>query len=162
MYSKLTSEVVDTLICELRQATRFRREAFSVGLSMGLSSVRSICREVGISHTTFYRWLKAYRGLKQRHEGLTPAEELLYDFGSAAEAYLEVSSTSGIIGSNDLAPVIASHDAVASEPPETPDDSSPSQNEDPKLSALESRTDELVSSVGEVVFDVPYFSLKNK
>ena len=162
MYSKLTPEVINTLICQLRQATRFRRAAISAGLSMYLSSVRSICREVGISHTTFYRWLKAYRGLKQRHEGLTLAEQLLCDFGSAAEAYLEVSSTSVIIGSNDLAPVIASHDAVAPEPPETPDDSSPSQNEDPKLSALESRTDELVSSVGEVVFDVPDFSLKNK
>ena len=44
-YSKLTSFVIDALVSELRETTR-------------ASSVRCICAKAGISHTTFYRWLR--------------------------------------------------------------------------------------------------------
>ena len=157
-YSKLTPSVIDPLICELRDATRKRAACLSVGLSMRWSSVRSICEKAGISHTTFYRWLRAYGSLKHRKRRLTASEKLLGKFGRAVAAYLAVDAGVKEVGAKTLETLKASRrlrlgKARVSPPPE----------EHPDLSAFEARTDELVGNFGNlVVFDMPKLSLKNK
>ena len=157
-YSKLTPAVIAPLICELRDATRKRAACLSVGLSIRWSSVRSICEKAGISHTTFYRWLRAYHSLKQRKRRLTTSEKLLGKFGRAVEAYLAVDAGVKEVGAQTLETLKASRrlrrgKARVSPPPE----------EHPDLSAFEAQTDELVGNLGNVTaFDIPKLSLKNK
>ena len=156
-YSKLTPSVIEPLICELRDATRKRAACLSVGLSIRWSSVRSICEKAGISHTTFYRWLRAYGSLKHRKGRLTASEKLLGKFGRAVEAYLAVDAGVKEVGAQTLETLKASRrlrrgKARVSPPEEHPD-----------LSAFEARTDELVGNFGNVTaFDMPKLSLKNK
>ena len=157
-YSKLTPAVIEPLICELRDATRKRAACLSVGLSIRWSSVRSICEKAGISHTTFYRWLRAYRSLKHRKGRLTASDKLLGKFGRAVEAYLAVDAGVKEVGAQTLETLKASRrlrrgKASVSPPPEA----------HPDLSAFEARTDELVGNLGNVTaFDMPKLSLKNK
>ena len=107
-YSKLTPAVIDPLICELRDATRKRAACLSVGLSIRWSSVRSICEKAGISHTTFYRWLRAYGSLKHRKGRLTASEKLLGKFGRAVAAYLAVDAGVKEVGAQTLETLKAS------------------------------------------------------
>jgi transposase-like protein len=157
-YSKLTPAVIEPLICELRDATQTRVACLSAGLSIRWSSVRSICEKAGISHTTFYRWLRAYGSLKHRKGRLTASEKLLGKFGRAVEAYLAVDAGVKEVGAQTLETLKASRrlrrgKASVSPPPE----------EHPDLSAFEARTDELVGNFGNVTaFDMPKLSLKNK
>ena len=160
--SKLRPEIVEPLILELRSATHQP----SLLMSVGLSSVRGICEQAGISHTTFYRWLKASRGIPAGKRGLTQEEKLLRKFSRAVDAYeqtrvsLRVANAGfgALLGSAFGAEVLPSPIDLSNEM-ETSDILKEAPSE---LNALESRTDELVSSMGEVVFDVPDFSLKNK
>ena len=92
-HSKLTPLVIEVLISELRTATRKRDKILSVGLSIRSSSVHSICEKSSISHTTFFRWLRASRALKGKRGRLTASEALLRKFGRAVEAYIAVHSS---------------------------------------------------------------------
>lgn len=78
---KLNKPLVDCLLQEL--------ESFSKLRLLNKGAIRCVCHKVGISHTTFYRWLREYRCLvskkKQRHRG---QEKILFDFGRAAERLL--------------------------------------------------------------------------
>lgn len=170
-YSKLRSEIIEPLIEALDTATQQQSGLKSVGLSLCLSSVRGICEQAGISHTTFYRWLKASRRIPKGKRRLTQEEKLLRKFSRAVEAYeqtrvrllAEKAGFGALLGSAFGADVLQSPIDLSDEmenpgvlQPEAPEEA-PSE-----LDALESRTDELVGRVGEVVFDVPNFSLKNK
>ena len=152
-YSKLTASFIDALISELRVATRSRGKFMSVGLPMHLLSVRYICTKAGISHTTFYRWLRVYGSLKQRKERLTASEKLLCQFGRAVEAYIAVDSSAKTVGGKPLLIL------KPSRPPRRNVASTPAH---PDLSAIEARTDTLVREVGGVDLKFPQFSLKNK
>jgi len=77
-YYKLNQTLIDRLI-----------EEFEVFLKLRLihkGAIRDVCKKVGISHTTFYRWIGEYRLLvaqkKQRHRG---KEKTLVDFGRAID-----------------------------------------------------------------------------
>lgn len=77
-YYKLNKTLIERLLKEL--------EVFSKLRLIRKGAIRSVCKKVGISHTTFYRWLREYRLLvakgKQRHRG---KEKTLVDFGRAIE-----------------------------------------------------------------------------
>ena len=156
--NKLTPAVIETLICELRDATRMRAACLSAGLSIRWSSVRSICEKAGISHTTFYRWLRAYRLLKQRKGRLTASEQLLGEFGRVVETYLAVDASVKEVGAQTLETFKPSRRSRSSKVAV-----SPPPEEHPDTSAFEARTDALVGNLGNLVaFDIPKFSLKNK
>ena len=150
-YSKLTPAVIEPLISHLQRATQSRGEVL-----MYQPSVRSLCAKVGISHTTFYRWLNASRAIPPRKRRLTASEQLLRAFGRAVEASLEVSED-GLL--SDLKSILGSLAERTSPPPDTPPDR---PAEHPDLQGFEARTDALVCGGGVVEFDVPRFSLKNK
>ena len=87
---------------------------------------------------------------------LTASEKLLCKFGHAVKAYLAVDSSAKAAGGKPLLmlkPSRPSHRNVA--PKLVP-------SEHPALSALETRTNALVSGVGGVDFQLPQFSLKDK
>ena len=157
--SKLRTEIVELLILELRSATQQQSRLVSVGLSLRPSSVRGICEQAGLSHTTFYRWLKASRAIQVGTRCLTQEEKLLRKFSRAVETYeqtrlhlREKKAGGGLLGSAFRADVLQSVIDLSDEmedsgvlQPEVPEEGSC------ELSAFESRTDELVGSVGEVV-----------
>ena len=118
-----------------------------------MSSVRCICAKVGISHTTFYRWLRAYDSLKQRKGRLTASEKLLRQFGRAVEAYIAVDSSAKSVGGKPL---------LMLKPSRLPRRNVAPTPAHPDLSAIEARTDTLVGEVGGVDLKFPQFSLKNK
>ena len=160
---KLTPAVIDVLISELQ-----------IAIDSGVESlpIRSICKKAGISHTTFYRWLRAYRLLKGRRGRLTESEKLLRNLGCAFDAYIQASTAarkakclSRHMGSRLMGRLkrLESYENRRYKAIEASLGVSPSPREDPKLSALEKRTDELVGDRGKVaVFDLAQFSLKNK
>lgn len=77
-YYKLNETLIERLIEEFEAILKLR--------FIHKGAIRSVCKKVGISHTTFYRWLREYRLLvaqgKQRHRG---KEKTLVDFGRAIE-----------------------------------------------------------------------------
>ena len=170
-YSKLTAEIIEPLIEALDVARRQESDLRSVGLSLRLSSVRGTCKQCGICHTTFYRWLEASRGIPKGKRRLTQEEKLLRKFGRAVDAYeergvgipSEKSGFGALLGSAFGAAVLPSSIDLSDEM-ENPGvlEEKEALEAHPDLSALEARTDELVGRVGEVVFEVPDFSLKDE
>ena len=160
---KLTEAVIDTLISELQ-----------IAIDSGVESlpIRLICKKAGISHTTFYRWLRAYRSLKGQRGRLTASEKLLRKLGSVFDAYIQAITAARKARSLSRFMIarlmgrfgrIMSDENRRSKAIEAAIDASPPPQEAPKLSALEKRTDELVGDLGKVaVFDISQFSLKNK
>lgn len=156
--SKLTPVVIEPLVCELRDATRRRSAYLSMGLSIRSSSVRSVCKKAGISHTTFYRWLRAYRSMKQCKRRLTASEKLLVKFGRVVETYLAIDVSVKEVDAQPLEMLKPSRRPRSSKSPV-----SPPAEERPDLLAFEARTDALVGNLGNLAaFETPKFSLKNE
>ena len=160
-YYKLTQTIVDKFIEVFEVAVVFRRERHPIlGPLFSRGSIRRICREVGISHTTFYRWLREYRALvakdKKHHKG---QERTLISFGRAVESMLSDSGDSGrsetsIPSFDDL---FSFGDVLDQDVLQTEDTSdSLDADENDEVSAFEALTDELTGGVRLVEFDLKY------
>ena len=117
-------------------------------------SVRSVCKKAGISHTTFYRWIRAYRLIKWREGQLTDAEQQVLSFGDAIEAVIDrliddVSAEAlAALLFGDIFSEIEGIDTT-----QTPEASDPS--------AWEDLTEALTEGIRLVEFDVPNFTKKH-
>lgn len=83
-YSKLTPSLVAAFIKEFEVVATADQIGHPVG-SVRKLSIRAICERVGVSHNTFYRWLRAYRALVTRGEKGQEQEQTLIAFGEAVE-----------------------------------------------------------------------------
>ena len=154
-YRKLTQEVIDTIVSELLTQSMQPRHVFgSIGFRYRMFSVRSVCKKAGISHTTFYRWIRAYRLIKWRERQLTDAEQQVLSFGDAIEAVIDrliddVSAEAlAALLFGDIFSEIEGIDTT-----ETPEASDPS--------AWEDLTEALTEGIRLVEFDVPNFTKKH-
>ena len=84
-YCKLTQSTLDLIVSELKTSVQHHRRLCSAGIRLRSFSLRAICENAGISHTTFYRWMRAYRSLKHKKR-LTDTEKRLRAFGKAVDA----------------------------------------------------------------------------
>lgn len=155
-YRKLTAEVVEALLSLLEMP-----------LAMGyrLYSVRGICEKVGISHMTFYRWLSAYRHLKDAEKPTAAREALLLKFGRGVDAYLRLpflsvarSGAASAVAS-DLG-VFANTEGMGSEGVDAAPQAAAPQTD--AIRKWEKRTTALAGSAEFSEFDAPDFSLKSK
>ena len=84
-YRKLTQAVIDTIVSELTEGRQACFALRSIGCPVRVFSLRSVCEKAGISHTTFYRWMREYHALKGRKGQLTDSELQVLSFGRAVE-----------------------------------------------------------------------------
>ena len=84
-YRKFTQTAVDVIVSELKTGVQHHRKPCSAGIGWRAFCVRAICKKAGISHTTFYRWMRAYRSLRYKKR-LTETEKRLRVFGQAVDA----------------------------------------------------------------------------
>lgn len=133
-YSKLTPSLVDAFIKAF--------EVVATGDMIGQSavsvrkpSIRAVCEIVGVSHNTFYRWLRAYRALvaigKKGQE-----QENLIAFGEAVETMYANYEEQEYIASVDTSPACPMR----------------------SVEDLEKLTDQLTASFSIVEFDTPNFA----
>ena len=160
-YYKLTEAIVDKFIEVFEVAVVFRRERHPIrGPLFSRVSIRDICCVVGVSHTTFYRWLREYRVLvakgKKRYSG---QERILISFGRAVESMLSDSGDSGrsetaIPSLDDLFSFgdVLDQDVLQTE---ATSDSLDADDAD-EVSVFEALTDELTGGVRLVKFDLKY------
>ncbi len=83
-YAKLTPSLVDAFIKEFEVVATADLIGQSA-VSVRKLSIRAICEKVGVSHNTFYRWLRAYRALVARDKKGQEQEQTLIAFGEAVE-----------------------------------------------------------------------------
>ena len=154
-YRKLTQEVIDTIVSELAESMQPRHTFGSTGFRYRMFSVRSICKKAGISHTTFYRWIRAYRLIKWRKRRMTESELQVLSFGHAIETVIDrflgdVSAEAlEFLLLGDIFSEIEGIDATAEM----------SEASDP--SSWEELTEELTGGIRLVEFDIPNFTKKH-
>ena len=154
-YRKLTQEVIDTIVSELAESRQPRHAFGSTSFQYRTFSVRSVCKKAGISHTTFYRWIHAYRLIKWREGRLTDAEQQVLSFGDAIEAVIDRLMDEA---SAEALAVLLLGDAYLLEIPgidttETPEASDPS--------SWEELTEALTEGIRPVEFQEPNFTKKH-
>lgn len=86
-YSKLTQSWLDDACATLDALVCRGRELAARGISYRLS-IRGMCCELGLSHMTYYRWMRAYHALSGDFSDYTDTERRLFAFGSAMESAL--------------------------------------------------------------------------
>ena len=148
-YRKLTASTLKGILSDLKKAVQKRRAFHTLGIHGGFFSVRALCKKRGISHMTYYRWLRAYRAIKNKKR-LTSDEKKLRIFGEAVDAcYRQLGSISAMprVQKNPKLRIKTLVEKQQSHPPTN-------------ISEMEVRTDELTSDVRCVNF-TSIDSLKN-
>lgn len=136
-YSKLTPSLVDAFI----KAFEVVSTGDMIGqpaVSVRKPSIRAVCEKVGVSHNTFYRWLRAYRALVATGKKGQEQENTLIAFGEAVET---------MYANYEEQEYIASVDTLPACPTRSVED-------------LEVLTDQLTDSFSIVEFDTPNFAKK--
>ena len=157
-FCKLSPVLIEKLVSKLKNRASTRRNLLALGIRTRSFCVRRICADVGISHTTFYRWLAAYRLLGDKKR-LSANEKLLRRLGEAFDAAQNALAVDGVRVSTNLRPTInhkedRKGDDVAQRQAER------ERSSDADISAIEARTDELTGGIGYVTLAVKD-SLKN-
>jgi len=92
-HQKLSVSVINAIKSAIASELRVYRFLVAYGYHPHVFPVRHICKQAGISHTTYYRWLRAYRALVGKRGKLTDREKLIRKFGDVIDAaHLEVST----------------------------------------------------------------------
>ena len=161
MYYKLTDEVIKAFKYALNSSLKRCLLGRSIGLSSNID-IRDVCGKAGISHTTYYRWMRAYGALSGKR-GLTDTEKRLRQFGRAVDnAFAKLGNPPMSLQKQSL----LSYRKLVSFPKKGPETSVPSMSSSvsvPKalgISDWEQITDELTGGVRCVEFVVKD-SLKN-
>lgn len=154
---QLTESMIDQILTEFRNQMKISERFLSKGIPTRLYSVRDLCDTVGISHTTFYRWLRAAAALKGKRV-LTQREQLLRQFGKGIDKIQRKAADirSLPMGSNGskILRSFLKHRAEVSKR------SVPVAKEPSDATDWDALTDELTAGVKSVEFDV-LDSLKN-
>lgn len=142
-YSKLTDEVMGVILSKLSSRLKVRHQSFSLGFRFWVD-IRGICKEVGISHTTYYRWLRVGRSLFGKR-GLTDTEKRLRAFARAVEKLMHQK----FVSAEDSVPKVDAFGTSLLSKQQSPisDDSHLSQTDDKDVSEIEQLTDELTGGV---------------
>lgn len=170
-YPKLTDEVIDMIFSKLSSRLKIRRKCLSLGLRFGVD-IRWICKEVGISHTTYYRWLRMGRSLFGKR-CLTETEKRLRAFARGVEKQMREYSvpTKDTVSVEDSVPAadtvpkldsLETFSSMSQTSPFVPGDKHENlfQTNSRDVSDIEQLTDQLTGGVRCVEFKVKD-SLKN-
>ena len=168
-YRKLTQMVIDTIVSELRIGKQACHAFRSIGCPVRLFSLRSVCEKAGISHTTFYRWMREYHALKGRKGQLTDSELQVLSFGRAVEGVaVEINRfekywsaeefEARLFGETDEELEALRLEETVPEDEEI--DSIAETREESDASSWEELTDQLTGGIRLVEFDMPNFTKK--
>ncbi|MYF99902.1 hypothetical protein F4212_12355 [Candidatus Poribacteria bacterium] len=155
---KLSPVLIEQLISKLNERASTRQDLLALGIRARGFCVRRLCADVGISHTTFYRWLTAYRLLGDKKH-LLANEKLLRRLGEAFDAAQNALAVDRTRVSSNLLPTI-NYNVGRKGGDTAQQQSEKEQSSDTDILAVEARTDELTSGIGYVTFAVKD-SLKN-
>ena len=145
-YQKLTQSVLTLLETELAAHLHMARVWAAYGEKLGVFSVRGICKKVGISHTTYYRWLRAYRALVGARGPFTERQKLLCKFGEIVDQVQQEVSIQPAQQHNILAVLAKEKSSVKR------DELSSEPLQAAQVSDCEKRTDALSKGVGFKTF----------
>lgn len=169
-YRKLTQEVIDTITSELRIGMQASSALRSTVFPSRVFSVRKICEKAGISHTTFYRWMREYRSIKQHKGRLTDSEKQVLSFGCAVEAVeTEIHLFEKYWFAEELAALLLGESEekleaslIEETTPESEEiDSTAKKRGKTDVSSWEALTDQLTGGIRCVEFDVSNFTKKH-
>lgn len=155
---KLTEAMVDQILTKLRERPSVTSGFLALGIPIRLYCVRDICEEVGISRTTFYRWLRAAAALRYKR-GLTQREQLLRQLGRGIKKIVEkAASVKKQSPPKYNQSMLFGH--VSKQRRAVPNTSDPVVKAPSDASKWESLTDELTSGIRSIDFEA-IDSLKN-
>ena len=145
---KLNETIINEILSALQRRVNSGINLLSVGISTRLYSIRALCNEVGISHTTFYRWLRAGAALGGK-SGLTQREQLLQAFWIGVEDILgEVKALkSQNVSADRMQHLSHNQRPDISQTPE------PIAKESSEVSEWEARTEELTAGIASFDFE---------
>ena len=169
-YRKLTQAVIDTIVSELTEGRQACFALRSIGCPVRLFSLRSVCEKAGISHTTFYRWMREYHALKGRKGQLTDSELQVLSFGRAVEGVaVEIDQFKEDWSAEEFGALLFGEtdeelEALRLEetvPEDEELDSIAETREESDASSWEELTDQLTEGIRLVEFDMPNFTKKH-
>ena len=174
-YRKLTQMVIDTIVSELREGRQAYFTLRSIGCPVRVFSLRSVCEKAGISHTTFYRWMREYHALKRRKGQLTDSELQVLSFGRAVEGVavegvaVEIDRFKEDWSAEEFGALLFGETDEELEdlrleetvPEDEELDSIAETREESDASSWEELTDQLTEGIRLVEFDMPNFTKKH-
>ena len=140
-YHKLSQSLIATIVSKLNAGIRFGIRYAWLGRPYSVN-IRVLCKRVGISHTTYYRWLREYKALKYKR-GLSDHQKLVRAFGrrvAAADRKIAALPTSQAIEHQRLPLVKHTQTETRHRPLQDESDC-------PNIAAIEKKTAELTAGI---------------
>lgn len=161
-YSKLTQSWLDQACAILDSLVYRGRELAARDISFRIG-IRGVCHKLGLSHTTYYRWMRAYHALSGDSSSYTDSEVRLFAFGSAIESAFSAFSVFREVGSGgDVRSALGSmmKSIERSDRYVSCVNAKHRAKRDKQLRSLESKTYQVSRGRGHVTFASPRFTKK--